>query len=76
MSIQEQGDELLKFMGSKVRERRLELDFSVDKLAWEAEIDADLLHSIEEGEKGMSVEIFFRIKQVLEVSFGYLFGEE
>ncbi|MCL2637738.1 MAG: helix-turn-helix domain-containing protein [Oscillospiraceae bacterium] len=76
MNIQKQGDELLVLMGSMVREKRLERGLSLKELAGKADIKVNLLSEIEEGRKGMSIEIFFKIKQALDVSFGFLFGED
>ena len=75
MTINEQGDELLALMGSKVRERRTQLGLSPDELARCAGIGVDFLREIEAGRQGMTVENFFAVKQTLQVSFGYLFGE-
>jgi len=76
MSVQENGAELLILMGSKLKEKRTELNFSTAELARKTNISEFLLCEIEEGRRGMSVEIFFEIKKALCVSFGYLFGEE
>jgi len=59
-------------VGGRIKQKRLELKLSREKLASEAEISEKFLYDIEVGNKGMSVETLYKIKSVLGVSADWL----
>jgi transcriptional regulator with XRE-family HTH domain len=63
-------------VGSRVKEKRLALKLTRDKLAHNASISNKFLYDIELGKKGMSAETLYKLAQALEVSADWLLGVE
>lgn len=59
-------------IGSRIKEKRLELKLTRDKLAHMAKISDKFLYDIELGRKGMSAETLYKLARALEVSTDWL----
>lgn len=59
-------------IGSRIKEKRLELKLTRDKLAHMAHISDKFLYDIEVGKKGMSAETLHKLAQALGVSADWL----
>lgn len=62
--------------GERVKEKRIALKLSRDKLASMAQISTQFLYDIEVGNKGMSAETLFRIAKALNVSTDWILTGE
>lgn len=62
-----------EFFGKRVRERRLELKLSQEKLANLADIDRTYLPAIENGRRNVSLNIAERIAEALKIPLAKLF---
>ncbi len=58
--------------GRRIKEKRIALRLSRDKLAVMAKISDKFLYDIETGHKGMSAETLYKLAQALEVSMDWL----
>jgi len=63
-------------VGSRIKEKRLELKWTRDKLAYEAKISDKFLYDLEVGKKGMSAETLHKLSRALGVSADWLLGGE
>jgi len=59
-------------IGSRIKEKRLELKWTREYLAREAQISDKFLYELELGRKGMSAETLYKISQALGVSADWL----
>ena len=59
-------------VGYRIKEKRLELKLTRDKLANMAHISDKFLYDIEMGNKGMSAKTLYKLTQALEVSADWL----
>ena len=59
---------ILKTLGSNIRERRLKLELSQEKLAYNANIHRTYLGAVERGEKNVSFKNLFKIARALNIS--------
>lgn len=62
-------------VGSRIKERRLALKLTRDRLAHMACISDKFLYDIEVGNKGMSAETLHKIAKALDVSADWLLDE-
>jgi transcriptional regulator with XRE-family HTH domain len=61
-------------VGSRIKEKRLALKLTRDRLAYMAKISDKFLYDIELGKKGMSAETLYKLAKALEVSADWLLG--
>ena len=61
-------------MGNRIRDRRQEIRLSQEKVAERAGISANTVSRIEGGQSAMSIEIFIKMVQILEVDANELLG--
>jgi len=59
-------------VGSRIKEQRLALKLTREKLAYMASISDKFLYDIESGKKGLSAETLRKIKRALGVSADWL----
>jgi transcriptional regulator with XRE-family HTH domain len=69
------GDPRLLALGSAIRQVRLDLGWSQERLASEAEIDRSYMGGVERGEHNLSVINIGRIADVLGLSLAELFAK-
>ncbi len=62
-------------LGNRIRDRRQEISLSQEKVAEQAGISANTVSRIEGGQSAMSIEIFIKMVQILEVDANELLGE-
>ena len=62
-------------LGNRIRDRRMEIRLSQESLAEKAGISVNTVSRIEGGQTAMSVNIFRKIVQALEVDANSLLGE-
>ncbi|MDR1674144.1 MAG: helix-turn-helix domain-containing protein [Oscillospiraceae bacterium] len=65
-------NEFYKGIGKRIMERRVEIEWTREKLAMKSGVSSRFLFDIETGQKKMSVEILHKIKNALEVSWNWL----
>lgn len=63
-------------IGCRIKEKRLELKLTRDKLAHMAKISDKFLYDIELGRKGMSAETLYKLAQALGVSLDWFLDEQ
>jgi len=63
-------------IGSRIKEKRLALKLTREKLAHMAKISDKFLYEIELGKKGMSAETLYKIAKALDVTTDWLFGDK
>ncbi len=63
-------------LGNRIRDRRMEIRLSQESLAEKAGISVNTVSRIEGGQTAMSVNIFRKIVQALEVDANSLLGEK
>lgn len=61
-------------LGNRIRERRMELNLSQEKVAEMAGISTNTVSRIEGGHSAMSIEIFINLVQILEMDANELIG--
>jgi transcriptional regulator with XRE-family HTH domain len=66
------GMDINKYFGDKIREKRLELNLSQEKLALEAEVDRTYVNDIEKGTRKISLSIAYKISKALNISLSEL----
>lgn len=62
-------------MGERIRKRRQELRWSQEKLAEMADISLNTVSRVEGGQSDMSIEVFKRLAQALDMSASELLGD-
>lgn len=65
--------ELIKSVGEKIKQRRLELDMSQEILSFDANIPRNQVGRIERGEINTSIRTLYKICKVLDINIGQLF---
>ena len=68
------GSQDLMKLGSRIRRRRQELGMSQEKAAEKAGISVNTVSRIEGGQSAMSIEIFIKMVQILDVDANELLG--
>ena len=63
-------------IGLRVRQRRKDLKYTREKLAYMASISDKFLYDIEVGKKGISAKTLFSLTQALDVSADWLLSKE
>jgi DNA-binding XRE family transcriptional regulator len=63
------------FFGNKIKEERLKLDLSQEKLALEAEIDRTYINDIEKGTRNVSLNIAHKLSESLNIPIYELFKD-
>ena len=63
------------FFGNKIKEERLKLNFSQEKLALEAGVDRTYVNDIEKGSRNVSLVIAYKLSNTLNISMSYLFKD-
>ena len=66
MSNRAESQDLIE-LGNRIRDRRQELRLSQEKIAEKAGISVNTVSRIEGGQSAMSIEIFIKLVQILEV---------
>ena len=61
-------------LGNRIRDRRTELHLSQETVAEKAEVSTNTISRIECGQTAMSIEIFIKLVDVLDVDVGELLG--
>ncbi|MBC5745614.1 helix-turn-helix transcriptional regulator [Lachnospiraceae bacterium MD308] len=61
-------------LGNRIRDRRQEIRLSQEKVAERAGISANTVSRIEGGQSAMSIEIFIKMVQILDVDANELLG--
>lgn len=61
-------------LGNRIRNRRMELHLSQETVAEKAEISTNTVSRIEGGQTAMSIEIFIKLIEVLDVDANELLG--
>ena len=74
MSNRAESQDLIE-LGNRIRDRRQELRLSQEKVAEKAGISVNTVSRIEGGQSAMSIEIFIKLVQILEVDANELLGE-
>ncbi len=74
MSNRAESQDLIE-LGNRIRDRRQELRLSQEKIAEKAGISVNTVSRIEGGQSAMSIEIFIKLVQILEVDANELLGE-
>jgi transcriptional regulator with XRE-family HTH domain len=59
-------------MGRRIKARRLALNMNRERVALELGVTAKFISAIENGDKGVSVENLYKLKQLLGVSMDFL----
>jgi transcriptional regulator with XRE-family HTH domain len=67
--------ELLKSVGEKIKQRRLELNLSQEILSFDANIPRNQVGRIERGEINTSIITLFKICKVLNIEISHLFNK-
>lgn len=73
MGNRAKSQDLIK-LGNRIRDRRQEINMSQEKVAEQAGISTNTVSRIEGGQSAMSIDIFIRIVQVLDVDANELLG--
>ena len=68
------GSQDLIELGNRIRDRRNEISMSQEKVAEQAGISANTVSRIEGGQSAMSIEIFIKMVQILDVDANELLG--
>ena len=63
------------FFGNKIKEERLKLNFSQEKLALEAGVDRTYVNDVEKGSRNVSLVIAYKLSNTLNISMSYLFKD-
>lgn len=61
-----------KYFGDKIKEKRLLLNLSQEKLALEADVDRTYVNDIEKGTRKVSLSIAYKISKALNISLSEL----
>ncbi|MGV3696406.1 helix-turn-helix domain-containing protein [Flavobacterium sp.] len=61
--------------GKKVKEERLKLNLSQEKLALEAEIDRTYINDIEKGNRNVSLNIAYKLSKALKIPLANLLND-
>lgn len=64
-----------EFFGKRVKEERLKLNLSQEKLALEAGIDRTYINDIEKGNRNVSLKIAFKLTKALGIQFYIIFKD-
>lgn len=56
------------YFGNRIKEERLKLNLSQEKLALEADIDRTYMNDIEKGSRNVSLKIAYKLSQALKIS--------
>ncbi len=60
------------YFGNKIKEERLKLKFSQEKLALEADIDRTYMNEIEKGSRNISLNIAYKLSGALNIPLSNL----
>ena len=60
------------YFGNKVKEERLKLNLSQEKLALEADVDRTYVNDIEKGSRNVSLVIAFKLSKALNIPLSNL----
>jgi transcriptional regulator with XRE-family HTH domain len=60
------------YFGNKIKEERLKLKFSQEKLALEADIDRTYMNEIEKGSRNVSLKIAYKLSGALNIPLSNL----
>lgn len=60
------------YFGNKIKEERLKLKFSQEKLALEADIDRTYMNEIEKGSRNISLKIAYKLSGALNIPLSNL----
>ena len=60
------------YFGNKIKEERLKLKFSQEKLALEADIDRTYMNDIEKGSRNVSLNIAYKLSIALNIPLSNL----
>lgn len=62
-------------LGKRIREERLKLGFTQEKLAEQVDVTDSYIGQIERGERSLSLETLVKISNILGVTIDYLLGD-
>lgn len=63
------------YFGNKIKEERLKLNLSQEKLALEADVDRTYVNDIEKGSRNVSLVIAFKLSKALNIPLSNLLKE-
>lgn len=63
------------FFGNKIKEERVKLNLSQEKLALEADVDRTYVNDIEKGTRNVSLIIAYKLSKALNIPFYNLFKD-
>lgn len=63
------------FFGNRIKEERLKLNLSQEKLALEANVDRTYVNDIEKGTRNISLVIAYKLSNALNISLSNLFND-
>jgi transcriptional regulator with XRE-family HTH domain len=63
------------FFGRRIKEERLKLNFSQEKLALEANVDRTYVNDLEKGTRNVSLVIAYKLSNALHISISHLFKD-
>ena len=63
------------FFGNRIKEERLKLNLSQEKLALEADVDRTYVNDIEKGSRNISLVIAYKLSNALNIPFSNLFKD-
>lgn len=63
------------FFGNKIKEERLKLNLSQEKLALEADVDRTYVNDIEKGSRNVSLVIAHKLSQALNIPLSNIFKD-
>lgn len=66
--------DIRKKVGARIKELRLGLKLTQEKLAFKAEVDKTYLNEVENGKRNISLVNLEKVVKALEVSFSEFFG--
>lgn len=68
-----ESQELIK-LGNRIRDRRREIRLSQEKVAEKAGVSTNTISRIEGGQSAMSIEIFIKLVEILDIDANQLLG--